>query len=351
MATDYQSGVVMIQTIKYYELVLGNGESLYFNESDFDKNAGEFLSLSTELETHDPDIFYGTGFFISDNGKIATNRHVIEGNVTETEAKMGIGKILGTLEDNLEKLKEEYTHYISDMKGFIILDTKKLDSIKRSGGSQADMEATIHAIQANTEALEYFTQQLELIDMLLKQLKQADPMNATLFPYNEVRVGFNNTFIKRIDELKLCEIRSKSETDDLAIIQLNTKQTPKNRHVFELTPRDMIQHYSFGEFLMHLIGKDKNETLMMMGYNYGPEGGITKEGLIAQHTQGSLIRYMKNSREFEYDIPALTGSSGSPILNRRGQIVGINYARIDTTTNNINCGVKEKYLYELNKNL
>lgn len=335
MATDFQSGVVMVQTIEYYEMVMGNGESLYFTGSDFDKNTGEFIGLSAELDSLIPDIFYGTGFFISEDGRIATNRHVVEGNISEKDARAGIGKILGALEDDLEKSKEEYTHFRDNMISFI----------------KNDPDTVPGFLQAKKDALEYFNQRLEFIDLMLKQLKQIDPLDIKLNYYNDVRVGYNNTFINAIDELKPCEIRVKSDTDDLAIIQLHDKRTPQGRHVFRLTHRDMIQHYSYGEFLMHLIGKDKNKTLMMIGYNAGPQGGITKEGLNAHHQRGALSRYIDSSREFEYDIPALDGSSGSPVFNRRGQVVGINYARIDASTNNINCGVKEKYLFELNKNL
>lgn len=334
MADDYQSGVVLVQTMEFYEMVLSEGSSLYFTGSDFDKETGQFIGMFAELDSLVPDVLYGTGFFISEDGMLATNRHVIEGNITEKEAKSGLRKIVNNIEDALEKTKNEYTEYQKDMRALI---TQNPDTVPGT-------------LQGQIDALEYFEQALKEIDELIGIIKHVDVSEADLNYYNDVRIAYNNTFVNTIDELKPCTIRKKSDTDDLAIIQLNTKETPEGRHVFELTPRDMLQHYSYGEYLMHLIGSDKNDELMMIGFNYGP-GMSTDEGLIAQHPRGSLSQYVANSREVQYDIPALIGTSGSPVLNRRGQVVAVQYAAAKTESNRFNYGVKEKYLNELFKEL
>ena len=85
----------------------------------------------------------------------------------------------------------------------------------------------------------------------------------------------------------------------------------------------------------------------MIGYNEGPNMAITNEGIMAQHQKGTVSRHLEEERDVQYDIPALQGSSGSPVINYRGQVVAINYAGADTVSNRFNYGVKEKYLYIL----
>lgn len=334
MAKDYQSGVALVQTIEYYEMVLGNGNSLYFTGSDFDKQTGEFVGVFAELDSLVPDVMYGTGFFVSDDGMLATNKHVVEGNITEKEARQGLSKILYAIEDALEELKDEYLEYKMNMASLIVQNP---DTVPGS-------------LQGQKDAFEYFTQTLEEIEELASLFKHLDVSDIDLKYHNDVRIAYNNTFVNTMGDLKPCTIREKSDTDDLAIIQLNTKQTPEGRHIFKLTPRDMLQHYSFGEFLSHLIGADKNEELMMIGFNYGP-GMPSDEGLVAQHPTGSISQYVAKSREVQYRIPALVGTSGSPVINRRGQLVAIQYAGSADESNQFNYGIKEKYLHKLINNL
>ena len=47
-----------------------------------------------------------------------------------------------------------------------------------------------------------------------------------------------------------------------------------------------------------------------------------------------------------YSIPALPGSSGSPVVNLQGQLVAINFAGINTTQN-FNYGIRVKHLKNL----
>lgn len=56
------SGVVLVQNQSYYEVVLSNGESLYF--TGFDKD-GDIEGLEFDDDSVKVSTSYGTGFFIS----------------------------------------------------------------------------------------------------------------------------------------------------------------------------------------------------------------------------------------------------------------------------------------------
>lgn len=47
-----------------------------------------------------------------------------------------------------------------------------------------------------------------------------------------------------------------------------------------------------------------------------------------------------------YSIPALPGSSGSPVVNRKGELISINYASVGGTQS-FNYGVRVKHLTKL----
>ena len=335
LAEECQSGVVLVQTIEYYEMKMANGHSFFFTGSDFDKTTGDFIGFTADIDSLRPDIMYGTGFFISEDGKIATNRHVVEGNIKEQDARKGLKKIFRALEKALEESKEYYDICLKNVKADIVHNP---DTIKG-------------LLEAEHDAFEFFSKKLDEVNQLLSRLKENDPNDISLAYHNDVRIAYNNTFIHTVGELKPCTIRKKSETDDLAIIQLNTKQTPEGRHIFNLSSHDMLEHYSFGEYLMRLAKTDKNKTLMMIGYNDGPDMANTNEGILVQHQIGTITRNIAEEREVQYEIPAMPGSSGSPVINRRGQVVAINHASADTTSNHFNYGVKAKYLIELIKNL
>ena len=82
----------------------------------------------------------------------------------------------------------------------------------------------------------------------------------------------------------------------------------------------------------------------MHGFNLGPALALTEEGLKAQFTNGTVSQ--QTSDRLMYTIPALRGSSGSPVVNRNGELVAINFAGLDGTQN-FNYGVRVKHLKAL----
>ena len=178
---------------------------------------------------------------------------------------------------------------------------------------------------------------------LIREIKNVDPGDATIKYNSSLKVAYNATYVRTTDDLYPCLLRDTSDKD-IAIIQLNSKQTPPEMHIFDVPSKNMLEHYSFGEYISKLLGSDKNEQLYMIGFNRGFDMANTADGIYSQCTEGTISQ-MQNDI-IQYSINTEPGSSGSPVLNRRGQLVAINFAGY-RGTQNFNYGVKEKYLYEL----
>ncbi len=71
---------------------------------------------------------------------------------------------------------------------------------------------------------------------------------------------------------------------------------------------------------------------------------LTDEGLKSQFTSGSVSQ--KQGEKIMYTIPALPGSSGSPVINGKKQLVAINFAGL-SGAQNFNYGIRIKYLRDL----
>ena len=88
------SGVVLIQEQSFYEMELSNGSTMYFTELD---EEGDISGLTFDKDSIERKISYGTGFFISQNGEIATNAHVVSNITNDKDVKKSMSNILKAL--------------------------------------------------------------------------------------------------------------------------------------------------------------------------------------------------------------------------------------------------------------
>lgn len=321
----YRSGVVLILNQYYYTLTLAGLDFYFAGDSN-----GNIIEFGTGPEYFEKCLITttGTGFFISNDGKIATNRHVASRTVTDKDAIKWTKTILNSASLYLEMQNdtcELVKKYCIDKIDKATDDTERVKYVLMYNQSE-------EKIRENNETL--------------RSLKYMDPQDADIEYHSKLYVAYNGTFVKTIEDFYKCSLRKVSDAEDidLAIIQLNSKETPSNAYIFQVPAKNMLEHYSFGEYLIRLFGNDKNEDLYMIGFNRGFALGITEEGLYSQCTRGSLSQ--TETKRIQYDISTEPGSSGSPVLNRRGQLVAINFAGL-SGTQGFNWGVKEQFLYEL----
>ena len=102
-----------------------------------------------------------------------------------------------------------------------------------------------------------------------------------------------------------------------------------------------MEAYNWKENITKKISEDKNSKLFMTSFNLDPTLALTKEGIKLQFNSGTVSQ--RTNERLMYSIPALPGSSGSPVVNLQGQLVAINYAGLNGTQN-FNYGIRVKYL-------
>jgi len=65
--------------------------------------------------------------------------------------------------------------------------------------------------------------------------------------------------------------------------------------------------------------------------------GTTKQGIKVQMTSGKLTQ-LPDGQRLLYSIPTVQGSSGSPVIDEYGNLVGVNFAKL-SGTDSFNFGI------------
>lgn len=317
---EFSSGVVLIKNTGYYEMKLNDEISLYF--TDYSEENG-IENLVTDKDSIIVSTSFGTGFFISEKGEIATNNHVVGTMLTEKEALKIKNKVVNVAKREVIDLYNTYDEALTEINTALLayLFTDYYDS------DYYELE------QAQKICQEY----MSVYSASLDYLNNIDVSNVDFGYINEISVAYNDEYVTSETDFIPCVLKKTDPQNDLAIIQLKSKKTPESRHVFEMPEEDPIETTS-------LLYPDKNEKLFMIGFNLGPMLALTEEGVRSQCTTGAITQERENS--YMYSISSLQGSSGSPVLNRKGELVAINFAGIGSTQN-FNYGIKVKYLREL----
>lgn len=146
------------------------------------------------------------------------------------------------------------------------------------------------------------------------------------------------------DKIKEYENSNDADTrfyaKNYALADLNTNEfafkgqlVPKDKYIFKIT---------------EAINQADEIKLYMIGFNQGPALANTDNGIKPQITQGNISQYTDDST-IMYSIPALQGSSGSPILNQYGELIAINFAGL-SSTQSFNYGIRVDKLHEIVNN-
>ena len=334
---ESKSGVVLILNEYYYTLTMPNGNNLYFTGIDSD---GDLENVCFEVEDIKKQrrIMSGTGFFVGNDGLIMTNRHVAQPQIDLTEVKNGYNQLVSGIKMlytmRMQKLSNDYAElensksncYGYDYYGNYVFDSDKYHEIE---SQQEELNTEYTSLSETRDALDD--------NVSLSELKIT--ANCLL------GIAYNNTYItsdKDFIEKNPCVLvrTSAEENTDLALIQLKNKKTPDEAYVFDT---DGAGNESIIDKIKSVINGDDDaslkidQNLYMIGYNAGPTLATTKQGIQVQMTSGKLSQ-LPDGERLLYSIPTVQGSSGSPVIDDKGRLVAVNFAKL-VGSDNFNFGI------------
>lgn len=353
------SGVVLIQNTYYYKITLSNNE-FYSTNYVFSKlQDGELKNISYTISNNFNEVndtikstAFGTGFIISPRGTIVTNSHVINPTINKALIYQALIRYLKKQIDYCNQQLEETRNHLEIFEREI-RDNKRLDS----QGYAMMMEG----IQSSRKWIDTFTKYRN------NCIRDLSLSNFDVELCSEIKIAYNGSHITSSTDLIDCFVVKDVPNYDLGIIQIADGSNFWNVCKLGEAPKWSYEQMEVGWNNIHNAGtiswftipQDKyifnlynNEThndeeikLYMIGFNQGPTLALTNDGIKAQITQG-YISQNTDSIKIMYSIPALQGSSGSPVVNQYGELVAINFAGINNTQG-FNYGIRVERLREI----
>jgi pSer/pThr/pTyr-binding forkhead associated (FHA) protein len=233
-----------------------------------------------------------TAFFLDKEGRMATNRHVAE--PWEELDKGQNDKIRQVIEDNMPR-----SNSLNDINEFLQNSIFAKDVLNYSMAKCNNNQARF---------VKY------VLDVTARIRKSSYKISGKI---DHITVGYPGKYYTHTDEFQRCNVLKVSDNKeiDIAILQLNNKKTPEDvKYLFK-------PECVYAEKIEPL-----KDQLYTIGYPAGIIWGLDDNSKSLEPT----IRETKCSKEpskydFEFQANSVAGSSGSPVYNKKGQLVGILY--------------------------
>ncbi len=301
--SDYIQSTVYIHAYYHYEArivddpfisVLKSTDFKYPSVYNYGVDEKGALGIMDKTSTYSPIGYSGTGFFVSTDGKIMTNRHVAipwEGALEEHR---------DVISQHMAQVKNEVLPYlINALAQYNNIDEKTLNAwITRYQTSPVEI----------TGAIDY------------------------------IAVGYANHKYNSIDEFERCTVIANSDGPeiDLAMLQLNSNETPAK----------IVNIIDLNRIVDDKKIRPQKETYYYIGYPLGLNLNLDNMNGGLQPRMNE-VRISKIAGRYELDLQGevFGGASGSPIITEDGRLVGVINKSIRQTE--MSRGVLAKYAKQM----
>ncbi len=247
------------------------------------------------IETHAGS---GSGFFISNDGYIVTNRHVIRPTSTnkwkEQQQKLEQAKDkLDGVKLKIRKEKRRLDEYLKDLKDYRKQVAKKSDDSSEKGIATRDLDGYEKSYKRQLKnykkMLSNYNSNKQMLDKQISERNWASSLT-------EASRNFK-VFLKDNTQLQ-AQLVHISKKYDLALLQIKDKNTP-----------------------VLLLGNEKvqqqGDKVYAMGSPLGMRDSVTS-GIITRIDSDFLLT----------DTQILPGNSGGPLVNEAGEVIGVNTLKL-----------------------
>jgi S1-C subfamily serine protease len=280
----------------------------------------------------------GTGFFVSEDGKIVTNHHVAEPwkyNENESEDFSDLkDHISSILPDSIDK--KDYKTYLESHWNDYYAEEGEEDSSEEDApvATEAAAVANVDSTSVNSEVNDLISDNQSEEKAITSQIIYITVDDVEIVPKTvEISVALHGS---KDDWLK-CKVYKIADGDevDVAVLQLESETLPGS--VSDIVDLD------------NAVKDDSSikpgTNAILIGYPMGLQLANTRRGIKVQVYEGQINKE-SDGVSVQYNVTSTHGASGSPVFNECGQLIAINYAGYDEAQG-YNFGIVAKHAMAL----
>ncbi|PJJ08160.1 serine protease Do [Flavobacterium sp. 1] len=318
----YKDAVVLVKHTYALQISIKGSEPF---QIEVDDNSFEEKTIS------------GTGFFVSEDGKIVTNHHVAEPwkyNETKdddfSELKNHIATVLPDSIDKKDYKSYLESHWNDYYGGEEEGDYSEEEEIPAKEATVANVDSS----SVNNEVNDLISENKSEEKAVTSQIVYTKLEDIKIVPKTvEVSIALHGSK----DDWLQCKVIKIADSDevDVAILQLTTEKLPNS--VTDIVDLDnAVQDDS---------SIKPGTNAILIGYPMGLQLANTRRGIKVQVYEGQINKE-SDGVSVQYNVTSTHGASGSPVFNECGQLIAINYAGYDEAQG-YNFGIVAKHAMSL----